>query len=57
MNIRFRHCCIDAELLPILQTVIDRGLNHCVIDRFQRGRPQPIERLVERIMSGHELAR
>jgi hypothetical protein len=35
MNIGLHHRGVDAELLAILQSKIDRGLKHQVIDGFE----------------------
>ena len=53
MNVRLHHGRVDPQLRAVLQTEIDRGLNHRVIHGLQRRRGEPIERSVERIVLRH----
>src|SRR5213593_3024498 len=47
---------IGAQLLAIFQTVVDGRANDGVIQFLYGGRTQPVERLVERIVLGNQLA-
>src|SRR6266851_1139585 len=55
MNVSLHHCGVDTQLRAVLQSKIDRSLNHQVIDDFERLRRQPIEAAVERIVLGYRI--
>ena len=56
MNVGLDHRGVDTQLSAVLQTEPDRGLNHQIIDGFERLRRQPIEAAVEGVMFGHRIA-
>src|SRR6516164_2965479 len=53
MDVGLHHCCIDTQLLAVLQSEVDGRLHHQFIDRPKRLGRQPIEAAVERVMSRH----
>jgi hypothetical protein len=56
MNVGVDHRGVDPKLGTILQAKHDRGLNHHIIDGFDRLRRQPIEAAVEGVMFGYRIA-
>jgi hypothetical protein len=53
MNVGLHHRGVDAQLLTIFQSELDRGLHHQIIDRPERSGCEPSEATVECIMSRH----
>ena len=56
MNVGLHHRGVDPQLRAVLQSELDRRLNHQVVDRFQRLRRQPDEAALERIVLRHRRA-
>ena len=50
MNVGMHHRGVDAQFRAVLQSKIDRCLNHQIIDGFERLRRKPIEAAIERIV-------
>src|SRR5712691_12284673 len=53
MNVGLHHRGVDAQLLAVLQSELDRCLHHQIIDRLERLGREPIEAAMERIVSRH----
>src|SRR6266851_1803308 len=53
MNVGLHHRGVDAQLLAVLQSEVDRRLHHQIIDRLERLGREPSEAAVERIVSRH----
>jgi hypothetical protein len=56
MNVGLDHRGVNQQPGAVLQAERDRGLNHQIIDRFERRRRQPIEAAVECVMLGYRIA-
>src|SRR5260221_2152319 len=53
MNVGLHHRGVDAQLLAVLQSEVERRLRHRIIDRLERLGREPIEAAMERIVSRH----
>src|SRR6266851_1615301 len=53
MNVGLHHRGVDAQLLAVLQSEVDRRLHHQIIDRLERLGREPGEAAMERIVSRH----
>jgi len=56
MDIGFHHGGVDAQPLAILQTELDGGLHHRLIDRLHSDWGEPIKRTIESIVFGYAVA-
>ncbi len=56
MNVRFDDRGIDAELLAIFESAVDRRPHHCIVEDFERLWRKAIEGSVEGIVFGDGLA-